>query len=249
MELKAIIVDDEFIARKTLQAMLAEHCKDVKVVASVASVNEAEESIKEHKPAIVFLDIEMPEHNGFELLNRFNNFDFEVIFTTAHEEYAVDAFRASCIDYILKPIHSDHLREAIEKYKEREMAKDFKVRQQLLLDNLKTTNLQVEKMGIVTKDGIHILTISDIIYVKSCSTYSEVYTTTDPMITVSKRLKDLNVLINNNNFFRAHRSYVINLNHCKQYVRANEQIKMCNDDWIPLSSGSKPFFMNIFKEE
>lgn len=249
MELKAIIVDDEFIARKTLQAMLAEHCKDVNVVESVSSVNEAEKSIKEHHPDIVFLDIEMPEHNGFELLNRFDDFEFEVIFTTAHEEYAVDAFRASCIDYLLKPIHSEHLLEAIEKYKEREMAKDFKVRQKLLLENLSSPNLQAEKMGIVTKDGIHILTIADIIYVKSCSTYSEVHTTTDPMITVSKRLSDLNALTNNTIFFRAHRSYIINLKHCKQYVRTDEQIKMCNDDWIPLSTGSKPFFMNIFKED
>jgi two-component system LytT family response regulator len=249
MELKALIVDDEFIARKTLQAMLEEHCKDVNLVASVSSVNAAEKSIKEHKPDIVFLDIEMPEHNGFELLNRFKDFDFEVIFTTAHEEYAVDAFRASCIDYLLKPIHSEHLLEAIKKYKERAMAKDFKVRQKLLLENLKTPKLQIEKMGIVTKDGIHILTIADIIYVKSCSTYSEVYTTTDPMITVSKRLKDLNALTNNSDFFRAHRSYIINLNHCKQYVRTDEQIKMINDDWIPLSSSSKPFFINIFKED
>tara|TARA_B100000795_G_scaffold27883_2_gene18531 strand:+ start:2835 stop:3584 length:750 start_codon:yes stop_codon:yes gene_type:complete len=249
MELKALIVDDELIARKTLQAMLAEFCKDIKVVANVANVNEAEKSIKEHKPDIVFLDIEMPEHNGFELLNRFEAFDFEVIFTTAYEAYAVEAFRASCIDYLLKPIHSDHLLEAIEKYKERAMTKDFKVRQKLLLENLRTPNLQVEKMGIVTKDGIHILTISDIIYVRSCSTYSEVYTTTDSMITVSKRLKDLNALTNNSSFFRAHRSYIINLNHCKQYLRTDEQIKMINDDWIPLSSGSKRFFMNIFKED
>ena len=249
MELKALIVDDEFIARKILEAMLVEHCKDVNIVATVSSVNEAERSIKELKPDIVFLDIEMPEHNGFELLKRFKDFDFEVIFTTAHEEYAVDAFRASCIDYLLKPIHSDHLIEAIGKYKERVMVKDFKIRQQFLLENLSNPKLQNEKIGIVTKDGIHILTISDIIYVKSCITYSEVHTTTDPMITVSKRLKDLNALTNNSDFFRAHRSYIINLNHCKEYVRADEQIKMINDDWIPLSSSSKPFFMTIFKED
>lgn len=248
MELKAIIVDDELIARKTLQAMLTELCEEVNVVASIANVDEAEKSIIEHEPDIVFLDIEMPVHNGFELLNRFDEIDFEVIFTTAHEVYAVDAFRASCIDYLLKPIHGKHLLEAIDKYKERAMVKDFKVRQNLLMENMKAPNLSIEKIGIITKEGIHIVTIADIIYIKSCSTYSEVYTVSDPMITVSKRLKDLDVLSNHSNFYRVHRSYIINLNHCKQYLRFDEQIKMSNEDWVPLSSRIKTDFINIFKE-
>lgn len=246
MIITAIIVDDELFARKALNMMIEQTSYELEVVAMAKNVAEAERLIEVHKPNIVFLDVEMPGYNGFELLERIDNIDFEVIFTTAHEEYAVQAFRASCIDYLVKPINPIQLSEAIAKYKDLSMLKNFKQRHSLFKEVISQPEILKDKIGISTVKGFYVLDYDDIVFVKSCSTFIEIHTLEGDIISSSKRLKEIEEL-SNGRFFRSHRSYLINLKYCREYVKSDEVIKMINNLFLPLSSRAKKDFLSLLK--
>lgn len=248
MSIKAVIVDDELGARDILQKLLQRYCEEVQIVASVGDVDEAEKAIYTYKPDIVFLDIEMPDNNGFELLERFKSVNFEIIFTTAHEEYALKAFRYSTIDYLQKPIHYRYLIEAVSKYQQKAENKFHKERYELLFQNMQNNPNKIDKIGISTKEGFHAIDIKDIVYAKGCGSYTEVFLKTGKVIVASKRLKKIEALLVEYNFFKCHKSYIINLDYCSQYVKSQEYILMKNNDTIPLASRSKARFISLFHD-
>lgn len=247
MNITAIIVDDELIARQILKSIIDNMSYDVDVIAMAKNVNEAEDLIRKHNPDLVFLDVEMPVHNGFELLTRFENIDFEVVFTTAYEEYAARAFRASCIDYLVKPINPEELSEAIARYKERSLLEDFKQRHSLFNEMVNQPGTLNDKFGISTKSGFHVLDYTDVVYIKSCTNNIEIHNIDGEVIISSKRLKDIEELCEGK-FYRSHRSYLINLKYCKQYIRSDEMIQMTNDSFVPLASRSKKEFIRLMRK-
>ena len=245
--IKALIVDDEEIARQTLSALIDKYCKDIQIIGFAEDVEEAEKLIIQAKPEIVFLDIEMPGKNGFELLELFQNPTFEVIFTTAYQEYALKAFRYAAIDYLQKPIDFRLLIQAIGRYKQKTENRFQKERYELLLKNMHFNNKELVKIAIPTSDGYTFTQLADIVFCKASKVYSEISLLNGDTIYASKSLKDLEELFPNNIFFRCHKSYLLNLNHCIEYTKSEDMILMLNHDLIPLSQRSKAEFFERFK--
>lgn len=245
MYIKAIIVDDEIKARNSLAKLLSKYCEDVSVITSVDNVNDAEYAIRKHKPEIVFLDVEMPEDNGFELLKRFKQPTFEVIFTTAHPRFAQQAFRYSAIDFLQKPIDFRLLVESLDRFKEKTENKFQKERYEMLLRNMHFDASNFNKLAIPTVKGFTFINIADIVYVKANRMYSEVYLLNGDVLLASKPLRYIGDLLSESIFYRCHKSYIVNLNMCTELIRSEDYLIMVNHAKIPLSSNSKSKLLTI----
>ena len=213
----AIIVDDEEKSRITLNNLVTKHCPSVSVKQLCESVDSAVEAIKKHKPDLVLLDIEMPFHSGFNLLERIKEPEFEVIFTTAYDHYAIKAIRFSAIDYLLKPIDVDELKIAMQKVESKQSVPGNKFEKfELLLSNLKGKSV---KIAVPAFDGLQMINADDIIKCTADESYTHISLTTGQKIVVSKLLKDYEELLEGYNFFRIHNSSLINLKHVTKYVK------------------------------
>ncbi len=223
MVLKAIIIDDEIRAVKMLEAILEDTCaEDVNVCATCQDLPEGVKAIKKHKPDIVFLDIEMPGYSGLQILDFFNEdeIDFEIVFTTAYNEFALQAFKLSAIDYLLKPIQPELIREAvnrvISKYNKTENILKFSaLKQNLDVDNTK-------KIAVAIGQSIKFIDIETIVFIKAEGAYSELVLKDESKILVSKNLKHFeDVLTISKNFIRVHKSYMINTQYVSEYVKSD----------------------------
>ena len=240
--LKGIIVDDEFKSRESLRILLEEFCEGVEVCALCHNVDEGLEAIKKYKPEIVFLDIQMQRESGFDLLTRIKNIGFEVIFTTAHSEYAIKAFKFSAIDYLLKPIDIAELKRAIGKV-DKKMNGDISTRLQHLIQNLQPAQGN-HKLALPTLDGLVFVKVSDIIYCEASSNYTEIIVQDGKKYVVSRTLKEYEDLLTGHNFYRIHNSYLINLNAIKKYIRGEGgYVVMNNDQSLTVSKRKKDGFL------
>lgn len=231
---KAIIIDDEEMARVLLNGMLAEYCPEIQVTELCQDLPSGVKAIRKHKPDIVFLDIEMPGHSGLELLDFFdeNEVEFSIIFVTAYNRYAIQAFKLSAVDYILKPIEADDLMNAVALFKKNNTRKNYS----LLKNNL--TVSQPKKMRINTVNSVSFVTLDDILFFQADGAYTKVILKEGKIIVASKGLKYFeNVLSGNTDFFRCHKSFIVNV-HCIAewvksdggYLKINEhQIAVAND--------------------
>ena len=216
----AIIVDDETKARKMLHAMLADLCPEVEVLAECDDLPNAVKAIKRLSPQLVFLDIEMPGHSGLELLEFFseNEIDFQIIFTTAYDHYAIKAFKLSAVDYLLKPISPVDLKEVVSRASKRERTSNGS------LANLRE-RLQgdaTQKLAVPQLNGIRFIEHSDILFLKGERAYATICLKDGTSVLASRSLKYFEDLLQPNpSFFRCHRSYLVNLNHVIEYVRTD----------------------------
>ncbi len=209
----ALIVDDLKKNRESLQKLLTEYCPQVSVTGNAASVAEAIRFFEHNHPNIVFLDVEMPNGSGFDLLRQLKQINFKVIFVTAHAHYALKAIKFSAVDYLLKPIDVDDLVEAVKKA-EREIHFNHQAQNDRLLHNLEPGN--VHKLAITVKDGTVFLGPEEIIRLQADGTYTHIFLK-DQKFTAAKNIKEYEYLLLEYNFFRSHNSHLINLNHVKQY--------------------------------
>lgn len=238
--ISALIVDDEENSRLTLKNMLMDYCKGVQVIGLAASVKEALILANRHKPQVVFLDIEMPVENGFKLLEYYDDVPFEVIFTTAYDQYAVKAFRFSAVDYLLKPIDLEELRSAVERVN-KPKAKDKKENFNALKYNI---NNKLKKIALPTIDGYSFMDIDNIIYCIANNNYTMIYDLRGNKILVSKTLREYDDLLSNFNFFRVNRSHLINLSYIREYKKAKRPIiVMSNGAEINLTTTRKKEFL------
>lgn len=245
--ISAILIDDEEPARKTLSAFLTSFCPDVTILAECSNVPEGVLAINKFTPDFIFLDIEMPEYSGFELLKFFKQIDFEIIFVTAYSEYAIKAFEVSAIDYLLKPIQIQSLQAAVEKVKQKK--KDFALQQRI--DLLKDTlaNNEVRKIALPMNDGLLFIDIADIILIEADGSYSHVYLKNGSKILVSKKLRFFeDILSSRVVFFRPHRSHLINLNYLQKYLKGESTILLDNSVRVNLSRDRKVEFESVLKE-
>lgn len=217
--MKAIIIDDEKRARISLTLLIQEYCSNINIVAECANLPEGVKAIRKHQPDLVLLDIEMPGNSGLELLDFFdeNDINFSIIFTTAYNEYALQAFKLSAIDYLLKPINPEQLVEAILRLeKQKQKIENFK----LLKETLQHDNLN--KIAIPSANGLLFLDLSKIAYIKGDGAYSEVFSTTETKHLVSRNLKNFeDILCSNSHFIRVHKSYIVNFEHVAAYNKTN----------------------------
>lgn len=219
--IKAIIVDDEEKSRVTLKNLVTLYCPDVLVLELCDSVNSALLAIDKEMPDLVFLDIEMPFHNGFTLLEKINKPTFEVIFTTAYDHYAIKAIKFSAMDYLLKPVDCDELKTAVNKIElknadSKKTLPDF----ELLLSNLKIKGNNA-KIAVPTFEGLQMVSINEIIKCTADESYTHITLTNNTKITVSRILKEYEELLSDFNFLRVHNSCLINLAHVSKYIKGD----------------------------
>lgn len=244
--IKIIIVDDEKHAIITLQHLLQKF-EDVEILATIQDSSQAKSIIEEKKPDLLLLDIEMPILNGFELLQEFDELNFKVIFTTAYDQYAIKALKINALDYLLKPIDSDELRNALDKYLTNDIFTSSEQIAQLTQFNISQMS---ETLALSTHKGLVFIKIKDIMYFEADGSYTHVYMNDGHQHLVSKSLSNFEeVLQDNPLFFRSHKSNLVNLNFIKQYIRGEGgELIMQNDKSIVLSRNKKQEFLNLFKK-
>jgi len=234
-----IIIDDEKNARETLQKMLLRYFPiRVNILGMADSVKEGVKLIKENTPDVVFLDIEMPGENGLELFSYFKEIDFSVIFTTAYQQYAINAIKYAALDYILKPINQIELGEAITKLEKKDkINKNTTMHIEALLHNINLESENFNKIMLPTREGYELVKIRNIIYCKADKNYCEIHTVSN-VIVVSKPLKYVVEMLPDELFFRIHKSYYVNQNYIKALSRSNgDHVTLQNDINLPISSG------------
>lgn len=215
---KAIIIDDEEMARTLLSGMINEYVPEITIAELCKDLASGVKAIHKHKPDIVFLDIEMPGHSGLELLDFFDpeSVNFSIIFVTAYNQYAIQAFKLSAVDYLLKPIEVEDLTKAIELFKIN--------RQRTQLAGLKhnLSSHKNKKIGLNTVSSVLFVSLEDILFFQAEGSYTRVYTKDGKQILASKGLKHFeNTLSDQSEFFRCHKSYIVNIPHINEYVKTD----------------------------
>lgn len=239
--INAILIDDEERARDSLRTLLTSYCPDVNIVAECANVPDGVLAINKHNPKLIFLDIEMPEYNGFELLSFFRDVDFEIIFVTAYNDYALKAFEVSAVDYVLKPVDIDKLKAAVDKASKRLEGHDMKNRLDVLKDSFKTN--QFNKIALPLAEGLLFVDVMEIVYLEADGAYTNVWLKDGSKILVSKKIKFFEeVLEGRQNFFRSHRSFMVNINFIKKYNRSDNSLLLDNGKAIIISRDRKTEF-------
>lgn len=213
--LQILLVDDENDALEALEWKLNNYIENVEVK-TCNSPLKAIEIINEEKPDVVFLDIQMPEMDGFTMIEKLQNRDFNLIFTTAHDEFALKAIKVSAIDYLLKPVDKDELLAAMDKIKKSKKGDLLENKLQLLLNNINENN---DKINISADGKVYLLDKDDVVMLKSDKSYTTIYLKSEQQILVSKTLKEVEKKFMFPEFFRVHNSYLVNLNHVKEYLK------------------------------
>jgi two-component system LytT family response regulator len=242
--LNALIIDDELKGRIALRRKIMDYCRDVRILGEAESGEQGLHLIEKHHPDIIFLDIEMPRMNGFEMLHQVQNKKFHIIFTTAYDQYAITAIKYSAFDYLLKPIDIEELKSAIARISNQSFNQTEK-KLDVLEQNLgskKTFN----KIAVPTMQGLLFFDINTIIHLEAQSNYTVLYFTNHPKLTASKTLKEFEELLPEDIFFRTHHSHIINLNYIKRYLKGDGgQIEMQNGNYVDVARRKKDEFLKV----
>lgn len=243
--IKVVIIDDEQHCIDRIKLLLQPYLDTVKIIGTYARVDEAIQGINSKKPDLLFLDVQIHDCSGFEVLKNVRLHTHEVIFTTAYETYAVQAFKFSAVDYLLKPIDKDDFCQAMEKVNHKLESKDFSSKVEVLLSNISKSD-QHKKISIPTLEGYSFIEVSEIIRCQSEINYTTIFTIYNQKFTVSKTLKIFEDLLSDCNFFRVHNSHLINLAHIKKYAKGKGgYVTMVDDTNIEVSTRRKEAFLKI----
>jgi two-component system, LytTR family, response regulator len=244
--IKAIIVEDEKMSRETLRRLLEKYCPAVEVVAEADGYRKGLEEIRKHHPDVIFLDIQMPDGSGFRLLEEMDEIDFEIIFTTAFDQFAIKAIKFSALDYLLKPIIPQDLIEAIVRVEKKKAEKVRKRNLEVIPENLNMRDEKSQKIVLSTSEMIHVISVDDILRCESDNYYTYFYFTDGRKLLVSKTLKENEELLSQHNFIRPHKSHLVNIKYIKSYIRQDGgYILMTDDTHIPVSRRKKDKIMEI----
>jgi two-component system LytT family response regulator len=243
---KAIIVDDESHCRESLKILLAENCPDIIVTDSFSSAKKAMESITRNPPDLVFLDIEMPGMNGFDMLEKLNQHNLPIIFTTGYDQYAIKAFHYSAIDYLVKPIDPGELKFAIEKLvsqKSPPVPEQF----EMLLSRIYKKK-SFNKIAIPTGEGFELVAADQVLYLEANNTYTHVIIKNRPKLIACRTLKEMEEQVEDHEFFiRVHNSYIVNLNEVVKYVRGEGGYLLMSDNkTVNVSRSRKEDLLRFF---
>lgn len=239
---KAVIVDDEPKAIQSLTWELTNFNEDIEIVNTFTSPEKALLFLNDYEPDCLFLDIQMPSMDGFQFLDKLNNRDIAVVFTTAYDEFAIKALKREALDYLLKPIDSDDLTETlnkIKKFRSRTINSD-KLENILIEFNAKNNQ---KKITISTEGKLIFLKLEDILFIESDGNYSTLFLTDNQKILVTKKLKEVDNLLPSNGFFRIHNSYIINLNKIKEFLKTEGYVVMESGHKIPVARQRKSDFL------
>ena len=237
--MRAILIDDETNCLVMLSLLLKRYCLNVEIIGQFDKPRLAVQCIKDLKPDLVFLDVDMPELTGFDVLDSCKDIPFHVIFTTAHNQYALKAIKYSAIDYLLKPIDREELITAVQKAQQH--TPQYQAQQRdILLDYVNVAQSLKEKIALPTSDGLVFIEIKDIVLCESEGNYTKIHLSQGRAAIYTKHLKDIEELLHGQSFFRVHHSYLINLKQVVQYIRTDGgEVKMSNGKHIPISRQKK----------
>ncbi|WP_343689673.1 LytTR family DNA-binding domain-containing protein [Chitinophaga sp.] len=245
--MRTIIVDDEKLSRSVLKLLLEKHCPSVNIVAVCADGLSALEAIEKHQPELLFLDVEMPGLNGFEVIKTCGHINIAIIITTSHEVYALEAIRNHVVDFLLKPILKEDLQEAVDKAMVRQAHRNEKTpaRNSNTMELLHQHLHPGERLGLPSPEGLRMILVKDILYcvADGINTRVHLLSVAEPA-TVYRSLKEMENMLKNKGFFRVHHSYVVNLNHMDRYLKGDGgEIIMNDGSCIPVSRHRKQDFM------
>lgn len=222
----AIIIDDEKNAQEVLAWQIKQYCPQIELLGCAGNVADGIKMIHETDPQLLFLDIEMPVQNGFDLLEAFENPNFDIIFTTAYNQYAIKAFKFSAFDYLLKPIDADDLKNAVIRYAGK---KGHSVKEQLKVLAAQLQYKSPNRIAIPSNDGLMMVKPEQIVRCESESNYTKVFLDTKQKIVVAKTLKDMEDVLTGFGFYRIHHSHLVNLTHVQSYIRSDGGYVMMSD--------------------
>lgn len=244
MKLKSIIVEDEETSREILRNYLKKYCPNVEILGEASNVDEALVLIRNNELDVVFLDVEMPYGNAFDLLDKVGDINFETIFVTAYNHYAIDALNAHASYYLMKPISIDELIKAVD-YVSEIKTKEDALQDQVLVPK---TNIVNGKITIPQQDGFEVINTADILYCKADDNYTEIYLNTNKKKLVSKTLKYFEEALNDTSFARVHKSYLVNVNEIVKYVKGKGgSVVLSNGKQIMVSASRKSELLSYFK--
>lgn len=248
-KIRAILIDDEKGSLESLSFELREYCPEVEVIATSQDPKEGLRLIQKLSPDLLFLDIEMPGMNGFELLQQLNEVSINVIFVTAYDQFAIRAFDFNAIDYVLKPVRKTKLISAVQKVVERQQPKLDKSGLEALIQNIRIqSHSGLENIALPTHDGFTMVHINDITYLHAESNYTWVHLAEKKKYLVTKTLKDMEEMLKFPQYFRSHKSYLVNLNHVERYVRGQGGYLVMKDHaQIPVARTQKTELMQVMK--
>ena len=240
--IKAIIVDDEKKGRDLLEILVKEHCPNVTIIDKVNNAEDAFYSITNKQPDLVFLDIEMPGGSGFDLLKKFDKLYFSVIFVTAYDKYAVKAFKFSAVDYLLKPIDEEDLKEAVQKVKKKEEHLNSEL--ESFAFNFKNLRADNSKLALATNQGLVFVEIKNIMHCEANGKTTWIYINGQEKVLASKNLGEFDSFLSDHNFIRVHHSHLVNMNYIKSYMPGRTGTIIMTDDMeIDVSQRKKDDFL------
>ena len=248
--LRTILIDDEPRGLNSLQKLLELNCPDVVMLATCTNVDDAIEKIQQLHPDLIFLDIAMPVKNGFDLLKGLRDVPFEVIFVTAHNQFMVEAFHFSAVDYLLKPVDDELLIDAVKRAKKRIIEKSGSKNIETFLHNMKQKQTpQNMKLCIPSLKGFQAVELNDILYAEAAGNYTNFYFTNDPLICTSKPIHEYEELLADAGFVRIHKSYLVNLLHVKEYLKGEGgSVILSNGKEVEVARRKKDIFLSKMKE-
>ncbi|MCW3085173.1 MAG: DNA-binding response regulator [Bacteroidetes bacterium] len=245
--IKAIIIDDIEQARITLKKDLQVYASDVAIIGEANGVVEGAKLLKTMTPDVLFLDIQMQDGSGFDLLDILKDIPFKIIFITASDAHAIKAFRYAAIDYLMKPVDPDELMAALAKFREQKLNENEKYK--LLNESLKNHQKPHERLALHTQDKIHIVNIADVLRCESSINYTEFYFSNGKKLLVTKTLKDFEDLLSDQGFYRVHQSHLVNTKFIKEFVKTDGgYLLMTDGSQIPVSTRKRPEVMKMLEE-
>ncbi len=249
--IKLLIVEDDLTTSMFIEKVLSDNCPSVSVVGNAATVTDALHFIKDRKPEIVLMDVEIKDGTAFDILKRIENEDFYTIFITAHRSYAYQAIKFSAFDFLLKPFKPAQLIEAIDKTVKKikeENIKNGKFSLKTVLNNLSLIENQTKTITLRTGSDIHLITINEIIYCSADTSYTHFILENREKVIVSSSLKEFESMFSGLGFIRAHHSYLVNVLHIKRFHKTGQSfLEMSNGDHVPVSVRNKEKITAIFK--
>jgi two-component system LytT family response regulator len=247
--IRCILIDDESNSLEMMEWLLKTYCPQVKIEAMCNAADQGIEAIYKYRPDVVFLDIEMPHMNGFDMLEQFDKLFFDVVFCTAYDQFAIKAFRYSALNYLLKPVDPEDLKETIRRLEEKKSAPS-QGQIELLLQNIRQTSKPgVQRIALTTGDGMIFVPTTDILYCEAESNYTAVVLEGGKKIVVSKVLKEIDEALAGPDFFRVHNSFLININRIKKFVRGDGGYVVMEDGAsVSISRSRRQEFMELFSK-
>lgn len=247
--IKCIIIDDETPSRESLALIASKYFADkLQVVAKAGNIAEGVSFIEKYSPDIVFLDIEMPNENGFDLFTHFQQITFSVVFVTAYREYAIDAIKVSAIDYLLKPINIDDLRNTIDRFEKNQLHKISSEKIDKLVNAFDPLSSNSKRIILPTFFGFQLVKIYTIVFCQADQNYTKVFLSDNTELLISKPLNYIEELLPSEYFFRIHKSFLVNLNYVKAYSRTDgSHIILENDKELPVATRRNEEFIMVLK--